>query len=1287
MFSSAATILLLSAWPAQPVVINEIHYDPPDKTVPEEFVELLNPAASPVDLSGWSLSGAVDYLFPAGTVLKTGEYLTVAQDPAVLAAGFPGARPVGPWSGHLRNEGETLLLRDAAGAVVDQVDYRRGFPWPTAGGAAGYSIELINPGLDNSLGGSWRLSSPPAGEEKILIPQGSVWRYRKGTQEASSPPSAWRALGFDDSGWLEGKASIGYGDPFVVTTLADMRGGYSSVFLRRRFNVPDPAAVRALILEVQVDDGINAWINGTHVARLNLPADEMAFDGLALSVPENQSFVALRLTDPGSYLVAGENVLAIQLHNVSLAGSSDAWIDARLTGAPSFAGPTPGARNSVYSEAAPPQLRNLERSPARPRSGEPVKISIKATDPQGVQRVALQYQTVDPGGYLRLGDPAYQTRWTEVEMRDDGLPPDAQAGDSVFTVLLPGSLQLHRRLVRFRITASDLEGQTVEAPYGDDPQPNFAYFVYDGVPAWRGASHPGFTPVHQFDAAVMGSLPVYHLLAVESDVISSQYDGAYESVHFPGALVYDGEVYDHIEFENRGEFSTYVSGKNKWRFHFNRGHELQPRDDYGRLRLSRARTLEFSACATPWVPPNRGMAGLDESLAFRLYELAGVLSPRTAFIQFRVIDQALEASPTDQYRGDLWGLYLTLEHTDGAFLDERGLPDGNTYKIEGGNGDQRNQGPTQPKGSADYDAFRNGFNSSQPIGWWRANVDLPGYYGFRAVDRAVNDMDLRDGWNHCQYHNPETGRWTAMPWDLDMLYMPVTHWSGVINIQNAILQHPALWIEYQNRAREIQDLLFTEDQLGGLVDELSAFVSPPGAALTFAQVDEAMWNYNPRTTDSHRGAFYRNPASQSFIGGTVTRTLVSADHAGMEQWIKDFILTGYGAARLEAEAADPAIPDRPEILSAGSAGFPIDDLVFRSSPFSDPQGASTFGAMMWRVAEITPPGSPRDPHRPNRYEVEPGWESPVLTRFEDTFRVPAYSLRVGGFHRARVRMMDQSGRWSHWSEPLEFTAAPPLSPLPEERYLRITEILYHSDSPDLEFLEVKNIGSEPLDLRNVSIQEGVQFFFAGSGVEELAPGALAVVVKDRKVFEGRYGTAGIAVAGEYQGSLSNGGERLSLIYGQNTVILDFTYLDSWWPRTDGGGRSLVFRDPSLPPEAWGDGASWGESADPGGSPGRDEPAAPGPRRLPGDLNVDGSLDLSDAVRLLLHLFSGGLPLPCGGTAVNAGGNLALADFDGDGALRLTDAVALLEHLFRSGPPHVLGTFCRPIDGCDEGCGG
>ena len=73
-------------------------------------------------------------------------------------------------------------------------------------------------------------------------------------------------------------------------------------------------------------------------------------------------------------------------------------------------------------------------------------------------------------------------------MNDDGQGDDLAAGDGIYTALIPAAVQTHRRLVRYRITATDGLGASVTAPYADDPQPNFAYFVYDGVPAWTARS-------------------------------------------------------------------------------------------------------------------------------------------------------------------------------------------------------------------------------------------------------------------------------------------------------------------------------------------------------------------------------------------------------------------------------------------------------------------------------------------------------------------------------------------------------------------------------------------------------------------------------------------------------------------------------------------------------------------------------------------------------------------------------------------------------------------------------
>ena len=95
-----------------------------------------------------------------------------------------------------------------------------------------------------------------------------------------------------------------------------------------------------------------------------------------------------------------------------------------------------------------------------------------------------------------------------------------------------------------------------------------------------------------------------------------------------------------------------------------------------------------------------------------------------------------------------------------------------------------------------------------------------------------------------------------------------------------------------------------------------------------------------------------------------------------------------------------------------------------------------------------------------------------------------------------------------------------------------------------------------------------------------------------------------------------------------------------------------------------------------------------PKQIPGNCNLDASLDLSDVVHLLGFLFQGTPDeLPCGTQEAN----LALMDANGDaatgGGVDLSDAVYLLAFLFQGGPPHDQGDGCVDMPDCpsNEAC--
>jgi len=53
---------------------------------------------------------------------------------------------------------------------------------------------------------------------------------------------------------------------------------------------------------------------------------------------------------------------------------------------------TPGRRNSCYQPNIGPTLTELQHTPAVPIPGEPVTVSVKASDPDGIVRVTLRYR-------------------------------------------------------------------------------------------------------------------------------------------------------------------------------------------------------------------------------------------------------------------------------------------------------------------------------------------------------------------------------------------------------------------------------------------------------------------------------------------------------------------------------------------------------------------------------------------------------------------------------------------------------------------------------------------------------------------------------------------------------------------------------------------------------------------------------------------------------------------------------------------------------------------------------
>ncbi len=153
-----------------PVVFSEIMFHPPPLGThdpPSSYIELANLGAQPVPLrhptqttNTWRLRNAVDFDFPQDTVLPAGGHLIVvgfdpATDPASLdafRARYSITSPLtilGPWTGGLANDGETIELEAPDTAedelvpyvLIEKVHYRNQSPWPVEADGLGASLQ------------------------------------------------------------------------------------------------------------------------------------------------------------------------------------------------------------------------------------------------------------------------------------------------------------------------------------------------------------------------------------------------------------------------------------------------------------------------------------------------------------------------------------------------------------------------------------------------------------------------------------------------------------------------------------------------------------------------------------------------------------------------------------------------------------------------------------------------------------------------------------------------------------------------------------------------------------------------------------------------------------------------------------------------------------------------------------------------------------------------------------------------------------------------------------------
>jgi len=425
------------------IVINEIMYDLPSNEPSGEFIELYNRGATAADVSGWRFVDGVDFAIPAGTTIPRDGYLVVAADANWVRATYGSIPVVGDFAGRLSNQGEIIRLVDQWGNLADEVDYLPGGNWPNLANGDGSSMELRNPGMDNSRASAW-FDSDESGKTSFQhYSYSDVYRQLN----AYGAPSDYKELHF----YL-------VGDSHVVLKNIQVRQNRTGPNLILSGNAMSTDGRSA-----------NGWLaQGTHYASYLAGGElHLVSDGHGDNRPNRVEIDVTAMQANQTYeisfdarWVSGASRLIAQTWDHSIATSISLPVPADIG--------TPGAQNSCFSPAPVPQVDGLLHDPAVPASRQTVRVTARVLPQTPAPEVLL---------YHRLDNNAGTGAWAGKPMLDDGVSGgDEKAGDGIYTAQLTEYGQ-NGQIVQFYVQALLPNGQISRQPKEGSERP--AMYVVD----------------------------------------------------------------------------------------------------------------------------------------------------------------------------------------------------------------------------------------------------------------------------------------------------------------------------------------------------------------------------------------------------------------------------------------------------------------------------------------------------------------------------------------------------------------------------------------------------------------------------------------------------------------------------------------------------------------------------------------------------------------------------------------------------------------------------------------
>jgi len=255
------------------LVVTELNYHPADPSLAEqvagfdnsdefEFIELMNVSAGSIDLSGSRFTAGVDFTFPLGTVLASGQRTIVVASRSAFAARHPEI-PYSSIAGEylndrLENAGELIRLESAAGAVILEFTYGTDGSWPVEADGSGRSLTLIKPSVSVALNDplNWRASTAGNGTPLSTDATGyAAWKTTAGIASDTDDGDADGLLPFVE--YAQGSDPAQPGLDLLPAVQRDP-GGAWIITITRALSADDAA------FTIQTATELNGWTDAAY---------------------------------------------------------------------------------------------------------------------------------------------------------------------------------------------------------------------------------------------------------------------------------------------------------------------------------------------------------------------------------------------------------------------------------------------------------------------------------------------------------------------------------------------------------------------------------------------------------------------------------------------------------------------------------------------------------------------------------------------------------------------------------------------------------------------------------------------------------------------------------------------------------------------------------------------------------------------------------------------------------------------------------------------------------------